>query len=125
MSLASLFWQRAGCHRHHAIIFIPVLFLTFLLRGCASVDVLMLSSESFCTQPGQVEMLARPPTRPYVRIAVLSVDSWWLSLDSKREKLLEKAATLGADAVVFGEPLLSLLSPLSPSNPDNRTAEQS
>jgi hypothetical protein len=79
----------------------------------------MLSSETFTPQTSHVEILERTPTRPYVQIAVLSVDSWWLSLDSKRQKILEKAATLGADAVVFGDPLLS--SPL----PGNRTAGES
>jgi hypothetical protein len=34
------------------------------------------------------------------------VDSGLLSEDSKRQKILEKASTLGADAVVFGDPRL-------------------
>lgn len=119
MWLASVFWQRVGPGRHHAVTFVPALLLAFILPGCASVDVLMLSSETFTPQTSHVEILEQAPTRPYVQIAVLSVDSWWLSLDSKREKLLEKAATLGADAVVFGDPLLS--SPL----PGNRTAGES
>ena len=119
MWLVSLFWQRAGPRRPHAVTFVPALLLAFLLPGCASVDVLMLSSETFTLQTSHVEILERAPTRPYVPIAVLSVDSWWLSLDSKREKIVEKAATLGADAVVFGDPLLS--SPL----PGNRTAGES
>ena len=103
MWLASLFWQRAGPRRPHAIIFVPVLLLSVILPGCASVDVLMLSSETFTPQTRQVEILERAPTRPYVKIAVLAVGSWWLSEDEKREKILEKASTLGADAVVFGD----------------------
>ena len=114
--VASLFWQRAGPCRRDAVIFVPALLLVFILPGCAAVDVLMLSSETFTPQTSQVEILERAPTRPYVQIAVLSVDSWWLSVDSKREKILEKAATLGADAVVFGDVRLS-----SPT-PGNRTA---
>jgi hypothetical protein len=116
--LASVFWRRAG-PRRQAVIFVLALFLTFILSGCAGVDVLMLSSETFTPQTSHVEILERAPTRPYVQIAVLSVDSWWMSLDSKRKKILEKAATLGADAVVFGDPLLS--SPL----PGNRAAGES
>lgn len=100
---ASLFWQRAGPRRPHAIIFLPLLLLSVILPGCASVDVLMLSSETFTPQNSQIEILERAPTRPYVKIAVLAVDSWWLSEDEKREKILEKASTLGADAVVFGD----------------------
>ena len=103
MWLASLFWRRGGPRRPHAIIFAPALLLSFILPGCASVDILMLSSETFTPQNSQVEILERAPTRPYVKIAVLAVDSWWLSEDEKREKILEKASTLGADAVVFGD----------------------
>src|SRR6476660_9362684 len=117
--LASVFWQRAGPGRHHAVTFVPALLLAFILPGCASVDVLRLSSETFTPQTSHVEILERAPTRPYVPIAVLTVDSWWLSLDSRREKILEKAATLGADAVIFGD------SPLSSPLPDDRTAGES
>ena len=114
MWLGSLFWQRAGPRRPHAIFFVPALLLSVILPGCASVDVLMLSSETYTPQTRQVEILERAPTRPYVQIAVLVVDSWWLSVDERREKILEKAATLGADAVVFGD---LVLSPLPPGNP--------
>lgn len=114
MWFASLFWQRAGPRRPHAIIFLPLLLLSVILPGCASVDVLMLSSETYTPQNSQVEILERAPTRPYVKIAVLALDSWWLSEDEKREKILEKAATLGADAVVFGH---LGLSPPPPGNP--------
>ncbi len=119
MGFASLFWQRAGPGRRYRVAFAPALLLAFILPGCASVDVLMLSSETFTPRTSQVEILERAPTRPYVQIAVLSVDSWWLSVDSKREKIVQKAATLGADAVVFGEV------PLSPPAPGNSTAGQS
>jgi len=71
--------------------------------GCAGVDVVMLSTESYTPQPNHVESLEREPSRPYVQIAILSVSSLWLSTDSKREKILEKAGSLGADAVVFGD----------------------
>jgi hypothetical protein len=119
MWLASLFLQRADPCRRPAVTFVPALLLAFNLPGCASVDVRMLSSETFTPQTSQVEILERAPTRPYVQIAVLSVDSWWLSWNSKRERIVEKAATLGADAVVFGD------LPLLPPTPGNRTAGQS
>jgi hypothetical protein len=115
----SLFWQRAGPGRCQVGSFIPALLLAAILSGCASVDVLMLSSETFTPRTSTVEILERAPTRPYVQIAVLTVDSWWLSVDSRREKIVEKAAHLGADAVVFGD--LRLSAP----GPSNRTAEQS
>lgn len=111
-------WQQAGPRLHHPVTFLPALLFAFILPSCASVDVLMLSSERYTPQTSHVEILEQAPTRPYVQIAVLSVDSWWLSLDSKREKILAKAATLGADAVVFGDPLSSPF-------PGNRTAQES
>jgi len=64
MRLASLFWQGAGPGRRHAITFLPTLLLAFILPGCASVDVLMLSSETFTPQTSHVEILERAPTRP-------------------------------------------------------------
>lgn len=118
MWLASLVC-RAGSRGRLAATFIPALLLATILPGCASVNVLMLSSETFTPQTNPVEILERAPTRPYVQIAVLTVDSGLLSEDSKREKILEKAATLGADAVVFGDPRL-----LGPPR-SNGAAEQS
>jgi hypothetical protein len=97
---------RVGSRGRLAATFIPALLLATLLPGCASVNVLMLSSETFTPQTNPVEILERAPTRPYVQIAVLTVDSGLLSEDSKRQKILETAATLGADAVVFGDPRL-------------------
>jgi hypothetical protein len=116
---ASLYRQPAGPGLGRVITFPPALLLATILSGCASVDVLMLSSETFPPQAGPVEILERAPSRPYVQIAVLTVDSWWLSVDSRRERIVEKAANLGADAVVFGD--LGLTAPV----PSNRTAEQS
>jgi hypothetical protein len=117
MWFASVLCGTGPCGRI-ALPFIPTFLLATILPGCASVNVLMLSSETFTPQTSPVEILDRAPTRPYVQIAVLTVDSRLLSEDSKRQKILEKAATLGADAVVFGDPRL-LGSPRS-----NGTAEQ-
>ena len=81
----------------------------------------MLSTETYTPQPNHVESLEREPSRPYVQIAILSVSSLWLSTDSKREKILEKAGSLGADAVVFGDfhlrPRKDAHNPSSPSSP--------
>ena len=92
--------QGAGWLILHALL------IAFSLPGCASVDVLMLTGETFPpkTSVSDVEVLEHEPTRPHTQIADLSVDSVWLSVASKRQKILEKAATLGADAVVFSEP---------------------
>ena len=114
----SLSWQRGGTRRQQLVTFIPALLLA-IIPGCAGVDVLMLSSEVFTPRTSTVEILEQAPTRPYVQIAVLTVDSWWLSTDSRRDKIVEKATELGADAVVFGAPRLSV------PGSSNRPAEQS
>ena len=101
-SLASLSWRGTRPGRHHAITFLSALILTIILPGCASVDVHMLSSQTFTPQTSTVEVLERAPTRPYVQIAFLTVNSGLMSEDSRREKIVEKASELGADAVVFG-----------------------
>jgi len=90
----------------------------FTLTGCASVNVVMLSTETFPTQTSDIQVLEREPTRPHVQIAILSVDSLWLSEESRREKVLEKAGTLGADAVIFGDLRLR------PQNESNRPDTQ-
>jgi len=119
MFMASLLMRLRGTRHRIAGIILPAVLMALSFSGCASVTVVMLSSEPVPPQTNHVEPLEREPTRPYVQIAVLSVDSMWLSLDSKREKILAKAATLGADAVVFGN------LPLGPANPGNRPAGQS
>ena len=101
----------------------------FCLSGCAGVNVLMLSTETFTPQTSHVEILEREPSRPYVQIAILTVDSLWLGIDSKREKILEKAGTLGADAVIFGDLHLrqrtqgNRTDPQNPPSPSSPPAE--
>jgi len=88
------------------------LLLAVNLAGCASVEVLTLSDQTFPPRTNDMEALEDFPHRPFIQIAELSTDSVWLSVASKRQKILEKAATLGADAVVFQAPNL----PQEPNN---------
>ena len=88
------------------------LLLAVNVAGCASVEVLPLSDQTFPPRTNHIEALEDYPHRPFIQIAELSTDSAWLSLDSKRQKILEQAATLGADAVVFQAPNL----PQEPNN---------
>jgi len=111
-----------------ALFVVYAILVAFSLPGCANVDVLMLSSETISprTSVSEVEVLEQEPTRPHTQIAELSVDSLWLSIASKRQKILEKAATLGADAVVFSEPETPPLAQgnrvVGQSNPPNWSA---
>src|SRR5215813_15126443 len=88
------------------------LLLAVNVAGCASVDVLTLSDQTFPPRTNHIDALEDYPHRPFIQIAELSTDSVWLSFASKRQKILEKAATLGADAVVFQAPNL----PQEPNN---------
>ena len=49
-------------------------------------------------------MLEEKPTRPHLELAELRIGDSWLSFGSLQRKILNRAATLGADAVVFAKP---------------------
>ena len=57
-----------------------MLLFSFTLTGCAGVNVVMLSTESFPPETHHIQALEREPTRPHVQIAILTVDSLWLDL---------------------------------------------
>ena len=105
---------------HSKCFITATLLLAVNLAGCASVEVLTLSDQTFPPRTNHIEALEDYPHRPFIQIAELSTDSSWLSLASKRQKILEKAATLGADAVVFQAPNL----PQEPNN-GHRATDQS
>ena len=74
-----------------------------LLTGCIKTDVLRLeTSLRPQTQPQSVRVLATEPTEPYVVIALVTVSSGERGVDALRERLVEKAAQLGGDAVLLG-----------------------
>jgi len=52
----------------------------------------------------RVAVLQQNPTRPYREIAELRIGDTSLSFGSLQRKILSRAATLGADAVVFDKP---------------------
>jgi hypothetical protein len=99
----------SGRGRHRAGLFGGVLYAVLVGGGgtaCTSVDTVLLTGETFPPKASvsDVEVLEQEPTRPHIQIAELGIASIWLSEEHKRQKILEKAATLGADAVVFSEP---------------------
>lgn len=76
------------------------------LSGCASVDTIRLTNQTFPAKGSvqQVEVLDRKPTCAHVAIARLSVDdSEYDSFEAEQQKILKKAAALGADAVIFSK----------------------
>jgi hypothetical protein len=75
-----------------------------VVAACASVETVRFAGEHYpAKSPGNVQALSDTPSRPYRAIAELRV-SEPESTHSLRKKILEKAARLGADAVIFGKP---------------------
>ena len=85
---------------------LSILVLCLLFSGCTSVDTVMLSSDTFPPKGSadEVAVLEHKPDRPHQEIAELRIGDSWLSFGSLQRKILNRAATLGADAVVFAKP---------------------
>lgn len=77
------------------------------MSGCMSVDTLLLTSKTFPPKASlkEVAILDREPSCEHIAIAQLSVeDGASDSYRTEQDKILEKAASLGSDAVVFSKP---------------------
>ena len=85
---------------------LSVLELCLLLSACTSVDTILLTSETFPPKGSadEVAVLEEKPTRPHQELAELRIGDSWLSFGSLQRKILNRAATLGADAVIFAKP---------------------
>src|SRR5262245_33189556 len=81
------------------------LLLSLVAAGCANVQVLRLTAQTF--PPHEVEdvaILSQYPSQQYEKIAELSETSSSDNVAKLQRHLLDKAADLGADAVVFSTP---------------------
>lgn len=86
---------------------LTALILCWVCSACAApVDIVRLTSEAFPSKesPDQVAVLHEKPARPYRELAELSVHSDMLGFERLQREILEHAAKLGADGVVFAEP---------------------
>ena len=82
------------------------LLLCWIVAGCADVQVLRLTSETFpAREVEDVAILSRFPSLQYEKIAELSETSSSDNISKLQRHLLKKAAELGADAVVFSTPV--------------------
>ena len=82
------------------------LLLGLIASGCSQVQVLRLTSETFPAREVQdVAILSQLPSVPHEKIAELSETSSSESVSKLQRHLLDKAAELGADAVVFSTPI--------------------
>ncbi len=82
------------------------LWLGLSAAGCSQVQVLRLTSETFPPREVQdVAILSQFPNGNHEKIAELSETSTSENVAKLQQHLLEKAAELGADAVVFSRPI--------------------
>ena len=75
--------------------------------ACITVDAVRLTNKNFPPKasPQEVEVLDKQPPCAHIAIARLSVDdSSYANFRDEQDKILDKAASLGADAVVFSKP---------------------
>jgi hypothetical protein len=92
--------------RNRSVAVLSILGPCLLFSACASVDTILLTSETFPPKKSadDVAVLEQKPARPYLELAELRIGDSWLSFGSLQRKILHQAATLGADAVVFTHP---------------------
>jgi hypothetical protein len=85
---------------------LSILVLCLLFSACTSVDTILLTSDTFPPKGSgdEVAVLEEKPTRPHRELAELRIGDSWLSFGSLQRKILNRAAALGADAVIFAKP---------------------
>lgn len=90
--------------------------LCLLTVGCAGIRVEYLTDETYAPRQAanQVEWLEQDPAQPHVELARIVVRSANLSHESLRAALLERARSLGADALVGEVPMAVMTNPGSP-----------
>ncbi len=88
----------------HLFLFVSGSLIVAVLLACSSthVNVLRLTSETFPSRPSasDVVILEQAPAAEHIRIAELSVTSTG-NLEDLQQQILNRAAELGAQAVVF------------------------
>ncbi|MGC3975271.1 MAG: hypothetical protein QM771_12940 [Nitrospira sp.] len=88
-----------------------------LTSACVSVKVDPLTSKAFEPRPGveAVTTLQREPNHGHVQIARIVATSEYASEETLRDRILERAKELGADAVVLGDADVRRLSDRGPT----------
>ncbi len=74
--------------------------------GCATTDVMRIDQQSRPpTKAADVQVFVEEPKRAYASIAIIqaSDQGWGLSLETLKQKMVERAAELGGDAVILGQ----------------------
>jgi hypothetical protein len=74
-----------------------------MMTACAGVDVVPLTEQSFPSKGSghEVEVLEHEPSCPHILLADLAIEGEANEFQHLKTRILEQAASLGADAVVF------------------------
>lgn len=80
--------------------------MSLLVIGCAGIRVEYLTDETYAPRRAvnQIEWLDQDPARPHVELARIIVRSANLGHESLRSALLDRAHSLGADALISEVP---------------------
>lgn len=84
--------------------------LILALTSCASgVDTVKFTSETYppAKSVSSVEILEKAPDRSYIKLAQITIGNSKKSGANLSVKIREAAAKMGADAVVFSDPVIS------------------
>ncbi len=84
--------------------------LLFAVTSCApGVDTVRFTSETYPPDQsvGDVAFLEKAPNRPYIKIAQITIANSKETGANLQVKIREEAAKLGADAVIFSDPVMS------------------
>ncbi len=73
------------------------------------MDIVKFTSETYPRNKdvSSVEILEKAPDRPYIKLAQLTMGNSKKSGSTLQVKIREEAAKMGANAVVFGDPVIS------------------
>jgi hypothetical protein len=87
-----------------------LLLLLLVLTSCGpGVDMVRFTSENYppTKSVSSVDVLQKTPDRPYIKLAQITIGNSKKSGATLQVKIREAAAKLGADAVVFSDPVIS------------------
>jgi hypothetical protein len=97
----AFFWMRNSLF--------PVLLILAVASSAYGMDVVKFTSETYpkTKDVSSVEILEKAPDRPYIKLAQLTIGNSKKSGATLQTKIREQAAKMGANAVVFGDPVMS------------------
>ena len=85
---------------------VVILFVTVILTGCAATSAVMLEGGATYPPTQNVQIITQTPNRPFKEIAILETRGPVNSpMPSLLENMKQKAAAIGADAVIPAEDL--------------------